>query len=133
MAIDLETTNEHRRPRHMLGLEPVFEGGWLHLGRRARRWNAERRISALALFGDAVVDLAAAHSVPEVVDISAWAVLRDVTILVPPGTHVDVVGDSFVGEVHNATPMVPAAHRTHSVRVACHGVLGDIDVKVAAV
>ena len=132
MCFDVDSGQRPHGARHMLGLDPVFEGGWRRRGRRARRWDAEGRITAVALFGDVTVDLAGAHSVPSVVEISAWALFRDVTILVAPGTHVDVVGDSFIGEVHNAVPALPQGFRRHTVRVECHGVIGDVDVEVAA-
>ncbi len=42
----------------------MFEGGWLHKGKRAHRWDVEDELSAVALFGDVTIDLSQAMSVP---------------------------------------------------------------------
>lgn len=56
---------DHRKNRRrLLGLEPFFEGGRLHKGKRAQRWDVETDLAAFALFGDVTVDLAHARSTP---------------------------------------------------------------------
>jgi len=47
--------------RWLVGLEPIFEGGWLHKGKRAQRWDVEDELSAVALFGDVTIDLSWPH------------------------------------------------------------------------
>ena len=61
-----------KRRRWLLGLEPIFEGGWLHKGNRERRWDVEGELSALALFGDVTIDLSQTRSAPSEIAIDAW-------------------------------------------------------------
>ena len=46
-----------KRTRWLLGLEPIFEGGWLHRGKRAQSWDVESELVAVALLGDVTIDL----------------------------------------------------------------------------
>jgi predicted membrane protein len=84
-----------RRRRALLGLEPIFEGGWIHKGKRAEQWDVEDELLAIALFGDVTIDLSQVKSAPADISISAWAILRDVDVTVPQGTHVELSGSGF--------------------------------------
>lgn len=120
------------RRRWLLGLEPVFEGGWLHKGARARSWEVEEQLVAVALFGDVVVDLAGAKSLPAFVELHAHPLLRDVDVLVPEGTAVDVTGRWVADHVRSAVPDVPADRRTRVLRVVSHAFRGDVNIRVVA-
>ena len=63
--------------RYLLGLEPIFEGGWLHKGRRARDWNVEKELVAISLLGDVTIDLTNVKSLPSEIRINAYAIGRD--------------------------------------------------------
>lgn len=82
----------HKRRRYLLGLEPIFEGGWLHKASRAGQWDVEDELVALALFGDVTVDLAHSRATPAEITVTAWAVFRDIDIVVAPGTFVEITG-----------------------------------------
>jgi predicted membrane protein len=120
-----------KRRRWLLGLEPVFEGGWLHKGNRARQWDVENEVVALALFGDVTIDLSQTKSAPTEVAISAWAILRDVDVIVPQGTHVELSGGGFRGRLVNEVPDVSAESRDRVVRIRGHTLLCDVTVRVA--
>ena len=69
--------------RYLLGLEPIFEGGWLHKGTRAQGWNVEKELVAVSLLGDVTIDLTHVKSLPSEIEIHAYAIGRDVDVIVP--------------------------------------------------
>lgn len=117
-----------QRHRRLLGLEPFFEGGWLRKGKRARRWDVEEELFALALLGDVTIDLGEANSIPSQVDINAWAILRDVEVIVPAGTQVEITGGGLFGHLTNEAPDVPPDKRQRTVRIHGHTLVSDITV-----
>jgi hypothetical protein len=119
-----------KRRRRLLGLEPIFEGGWLHKGSRAKRWDVEDELLAIGLFGDVTIDLAHSHRTPAEITITAWAVFRDVDIFVAPGTHVELTGSGFRGHLTNDIPPRPVDHRRHVVRVHGHTLAADVTVRL---
>lgn len=116
--------------RWLLGLEPIFEGGWWHKGGRARSWEVEEQLVAVALVGDVVVDLAGAKSLPSCVQLDAYPVLRDVEVIVPEGLAVDVSGRWVADHVTSEAPDVPADQRVGVLRVVSHAVRGDVQIRV---
>ncbi len=72
--------------RWLIGAEPFFEGGWFHKGTRARSWDVEDVLGAVAMLGDVTVDLTNPGSLPSTVGVHAYAIGRDVDVLVRPGT-----------------------------------------------
>jgi hypothetical protein len=103
------------RHRWLLGLEPIFEGGWFHKGARARSWDVEKHLTAIALFGDVVVDLAAAQKLPAHIELRAYALLRDIDVL-----HVKL-----------EAPDIPVDRQTAVLRVISHAIRGDITLRLA--
>lgn len=120
------------RRRWLLGLEPVFEGGWLHKCARARSWEVEPRIAAVALFGDVVVDLVGTKSLPALVELRAYPVLRDVDVFVPEGMAVEVTGRWVADHVKSEVPDIPADRRARVLRVISHTFRGDVNIRVAS-
>jgi hypothetical protein len=117
-----------RRRRWLIGLEPVFEGG--RHGKHSRDWDVEEGLIAVALLGDVTIDLAQAKSVPENTTLEAYAIIRDVDVIVPPGTHVELSGGVLRGDLVNEVPAVPAAERRRTLRVHGHSLLGDVRVRL---
>lgn len=130
-ANEAPTTPAKKRFRRLLGLEPIFEGGWFHKGKRAQRWDVEDELSAVALFGDVSVDLSRTKSAPAEIAVNAWAIFRDVDVTVAEGTHVEMSGGSFRGHLTNEAPAVPEDHRNRVVRVNGHTFLSDVTVRLA--
>lgn len=118
-----------KRRRRLLGLEPIFEGGWLHKAKRARRWDVEDELVAFALFGDVKVDLADSRSTPPEITIKAWAVFRDVDIVVAPGTRVQLTGGGIRGDLNNEVPDVPMEQARTVVYVEAHTLVSDVTVR----
>lgn len=120
-----------RRQRWLLGLEPIFEGGWLHKARRARRWDVEPELIAFALFGDVTVDLAHARSTPTEITIKAWALLRDVDIIVSPHTRIELRGGGIRGDLVNEVPDIPPQQAQSVAHVQGHTLLSDVTIRLA--
>jgi hypothetical protein len=120
-----------KRTRWLLGLEPIFEGGWLHRGKRARSWDVESKLVAVALLGDVTIDLSQAKTVPAEIAINAYAGLRDVDVFVGTNTHVELSGRANNDHLRNDVLAVPEDRREHRVRIQGHTALGDVTVRVA--
>ncbi len=118
-----------RRRRWFLGLEPIFEGG--RKGKSAQTWDVEDELVAVALFGDVTIDLSQARSAPREMAIDAYAILRDVDVLVSAGTHVELSGGVVRGDLRNAVPDVPEDRRERTVHIQGHSLLGDVTVRPA--
>jgi hypothetical protein len=109
-------------------LEPIFEGG--RSGKRARDWDVEDELIAVALFGDVTIDLTRTRSLADDITIEAYAVIRDVDVIVPPGTHVELSGGVLRGDLVNEVPGVSDAERRRSVSVHGHSLVGDVTVRL---
>jgi hypothetical protein len=71
------------RRRWLVGSEAFFEGGWFHKDGRGRAWDVEGRLVAVSLLGDVTVDLWKTKSIPAEVHLEAYAIGRDVDVVVP--------------------------------------------------
>jgi hypothetical protein len=120
-----------KRTRWLVGLEPIFEGGWLHRGVRGRSWDVESKLIAVAVLGDVTVDLSQAKSLPSEIAIHAYAGLRDVDVLVGATTHVELSGRARNGHLRNDVPALPEDGREHVVLVRGRTALGDVTVRLA--
>ncbi len=118
-----------RRRRWLVAVDPVFEGG--RHGDHARAWDVEDEIVAVALFGDVTIDLSEAKSAPAEVEIDAYALLRDVALIVAEGTRVEFDGGMLRGDLRNEVPEVPEAECLRTVRVHGHALLGDVTARLA--
>ncbi|MGD0999021.1 MAG: hypothetical protein ABR941_12005 [Thermoleophilia bacterium] len=116
-----------KRRRWFLGLEPIFEGG--RKGKDALSWDVDDELVAVALLGDVTIDLSRARSVPREIAIEAYAILRDVDVLIPEGTHVELGGGVVRGDLRNEVPPVSEGQREHVVRIQGHSLLGDVTVR----
>ena len=118
-----------RRRRWLLALDPVFEGG--RKGKRAQAWDVEEELIAVALLGDVTIDLSDTKSAPPQVHIEAYAILRDVDVLVGERTHVELGGGVLRGDLSNEVPPVPEDQRAGTVSINGHSLIGDVTVRVA--
>jgi hypothetical protein len=124
-----DSTPRERR-RWLLGLDPIFEGGWLHKGKRARQWDVETELMALSILGDVTVDLSETKSAPAEIVLKAFALGRDVDVYVAPGTHVELSG-LRQGHLRNDVPAVDETQCGRSVRIEGHALLDDVTVRLA--
>jgi hypothetical protein len=109
-----------RRRRLMLG---IFWDS-----RRAGSQPLEDEITAIALLGDAVIDLRGAKATSKEITIRAYALLNDVDVIVPEGVAVELSGVAVVGDNKNMTKPVPAGTSRFVVKIHGHAVLGDVQV-----
>jgi predicted membrane protein len=115
--------------RWLLGLEPVFEGGWLHKGVRARAWDVENHLIGLSVLGDVTIDLSEVKSLPQELHIEAYALGRDVDIIVPAGTRVELAGRANNDHLNNEVVSDPGGSAPFRVRITGHTFLGDVHVR----
>jgi hypothetical protein len=126
----MHSTPRERR-RWLLGLDPIFEGGWFHKGKRAQQWDVEAELIALSLLGDVTVALSDTKSSPAEILLKAYALGRDVDVYVAPGTHVELSGFR-PRHLRNDAPALDAAQCQRSVRIEGHAFLGDVTVRIAS-
>jgi len=113
--------------RLLLALDPIFEAG--RQGERAQAWDVEDELTAVAVLGDVTIDLSHVKSAPDELTINAYAVWRDVDVIVAAGTRVELSGGVFRGDLVNETPDVPRDQCHRVVRINGHTVLGDVTVR----
>ena len=77
--------------------------------RRAGPQPLEDEITAIALLGDAVIDLREAKATSKEITIRAYALLNDVDVIVPEGVAVELSGVAVVGDNRNLARPVPTA------------------------
>jgi hypothetical protein len=118
-----------RRRRWLLALDPVFEAG--RQGKRARAWDVEDELIAVALLGDVTIDLSDTRSAPAEIAIDAYAIVRDVDVLVGPRVRVELFGGVVRGDLRNDVPPVDGDQCDRIVRIHGHALLGDITVRLA--
>jgi hypothetical protein len=96
--------------------------------RRAGPQPLEGEITAIALLGDAVIDLRGAKATSKEITIRACALLNDVDVIVPEGIAVELSGVAAAGDNRNMTRLVPAGTSRFVVKIHGHAVLGDVQV-----
>jgi hypothetical protein len=96
--------------------------------RRAGPQPLEDEITAIALLGDAVIDLREAKATSNGITIRAYALLNDVDVIVPEGVAVELSGVAVIGDHRNTTRPVPAGTGRFAVKIHGHALLGDIQI-----
>ena len=96
--------------------------------RRAGPQPLEDEITAIALLGDAVIDLREAKATSKQITIRAYALLNDVDVIVPEGVAVELSGVALVGDNRNMAKPVPAGTSRFVVKIHGHALLGDVQI-----
>jgi hypothetical protein len=127
-AVSNSTRSTRTARRRLLGLEPFFEGGWLYKGDRARTWDVENELTGMSVLGDVTIDLTEVKSLPREVHIEAYALGRDVDIIVPTGTLVELTGRANNDHLSSEVASNPGESAPVIVRIIGHTFLGDVHV-----
>jgi hypothetical protein len=85
---------------------------------------------AVSIFGDVTIDLTTTQTLPAIVDVKAFAWGRDVDVLVPAGTQVELNGRPGNTHLTNDVPHTPDERTEHIVRIQAHTGLGDVTARV---
>jgi Domain of unknown function (DUF1707)/Cell wall-active antibiotics response 4TMS YvqF len=96
--------------------------------RRAGPQPLEDEITAIALLGDAVIDLRGAKATAKGITIHAYALINDVDVIVPEGVAVELSGVAVVGDNRNMARPVPPGTSRFVVKIHGHAVLGDVQI-----
>jgi class 3 adenylate cyclase len=101
-------------------------------GARAR-WRAPGRITAFAFWGSVKVDLRQAVIDERVVDVTAWAIMGSVDVVVPDGIPVDLDGMVLMGGSSDLTHRSPVAPLPHAplIRVHARGLWGGVTARTS--
>ena len=117
-----------RSRRWLIGVEPFFEGGWFHKGSRSRSWDVEEELGAVALLGDVTVDLTNPRTIPKKIDVQAYAIGRDVEVLVRPGSRIELSGRASNGHLNNEAADAASNDDGCAIKVTGHTFLGDVTI-----
>ncbi len=115
--------------RWLLGIEPFFEGGWFHKGARGQSWDVEERLGAISVLGDVTVDLTNPRTLPASIGVQAYAIGRDVEVLVRPGARVELSGRANNGHLNNEVAEATFTDDDHVIKISGHTFLGDVNVR----
>ena len=85
----------------------------------------------IALFGDVVVDLAAAQKLPAHIELRAYALLRDIDVLLPRGTAVESRPIRRPPREVGSARHSRRSPQTAVLRVISHAIRGDITLRLA--
>jgi class 3 adenylate cyclase len=96
---------------------------------RRGRWKVGRRLGAFALMGGVDLDLRDAVIEGEVVEITAWAIMGGVTIIVPEGIPVETSGFVLMGGRTTRIKDVPPVPGAPTIRVVGYGLWGGVTVR----
>jgi class 3 adenylate cyclase len=97
------------------------------------RWRAPGRITAFAFWGGVKVDLRQAVIDERVVEVTAWAIMGSVDVVVPDGIPVDLDGMVLMGGSSDQTHRSNVAPLPHAplIRVHARGLWGGVTARTS--
>jgi class 3 adenylate cyclase len=96
---------------------------------RRGKWRAGRRTGAFALMGEVELDLRDAVLDGDEIEITAWAIMGGVDVIVPEGIPVECAGFMLMGGRSNRIKDVPPVAGAPVIRVKGYGMWGGINVR----
>lgn len=113
-----------------MAIDPILEAG--RHGKRAETWDIEDELVAVAILGDVTIDLSRTANSPDEIDINAYAIFRDVDVLVGEGDHVELFGGVLRGDLRSDVLAVPEERRARVIRIHGHALFGDVTATPAS-
>lgn len=111
---------------------PSHVGSFLSSTRRGGRWQVPARLEVRALMSDFTLDLREAELPPNGCEIAVRAVMASVTVLVNPGTPVDIEVEAVLASVEDHAHLLARVDRQAApVRITGRAVLASVDVQAA--
>ena len=95
---------------------------------RTGRWRLPARLRTWCLMGDVLLDLRSVICAEPEVEISVFALMGDIDVLVPDGVEVEVSGFDLMGDRELRLAPVPRVPGTPLIRVRAYVVMGDVTV-----
>ena len=92
-------------------------------------WDVEKELTGLSVLGDVTIDLSEVKSLPREVNIEAYALGRDVDIIVPIDSRVELTGRANNDHLNNEAVSDSGESPTVIIRVTGHTFLGDVRVR----
>jgi hypothetical protein len=109
------TVSPHGRALDVADDETITEESFhaiLSSHQRSGRWEPADEIRANAILGEVKLDFTRAELPPSgVVDIEAWAIFGEITIIVPDGAEVDLDGTPILGSIEQRVQKKGAGDR----------------------
>lgn len=111
---------------------PTHVGSFMSSTRRGGRWVVPARLEVRAIMSDFTLDLREAELPATGCELVVRAVMASVTILVRPGTPVDVDVDALLSSVEDAAHLTARIDRqAPPVRVTGRAVFASVDIHAA--
>ncbi len=80
--------------------------------------------------GTLTIDLSKANLGGRDITISAWAIVRDVEVIVSRDTHIELSGSVVWGDLTSTVPPASSTHDSSVVRIEGHALFGDVEVRL---
>ncbi len=97
--------------------------------KQSGRWRLAEQSTAIAVMGDCEIDLRRAEIESTAVTISAYAIMGDVTVIVPEGIAVDLNGIAIMGDKTYKVAGAPPLPGAPLVRVQAFACMGSVKVE----
>ena len=81
------------------------------------------------MLGDVTIDLTNPRSMPPNIGVQAYAIGRDVEVLVRPGTRVELSGRANSDHLNNEVADIAVTDHDHVIKITGHTFLGDVTVR----
>ena len=98
--------------------------------RRRGAWSVPRDLNLFAVMGNARIDLRLAIFPPGTTTISAFGLMSEITIIVPPGIAVEADGTALMGTVDSVAEQGVTAPGQPVLRIRGLAVMSTINVKI---
>jgi len=97
---------------------------------RAGAWSVPRHLRVVAVMGSATIDFRQAHTAAGVSEVEIFALMGNVTLIVPPELAVECDVDPLIGSVDSEASSAAPSSDAPRIRVSGSAVLSSIEIEV---